>query len=167
MSENTDWASYEKSAVDAWNSRSTTAAQHQGDPVRWERMSKMMGGAWWPCANKAEADEAVTYGWTVRPLFAEQPAPVAPFIDDTVVCRRYTLEQSPGQNFYHYDLEPVYGSVPVTLSELISMAEAAPVAVVMPERKGANHKDWRDWTQEEIGYNKALDDVARLNGVKP
>ena len=61
----------------------------------------------------------------------------------------------------------MYGSVPVTLSELISMAEAAPVAVVMPERKGQAHKDWRDWTQEEIGYNKALDDVAKLNEVKP
>ena len=43
----------------------------------------------------------------------------------------------------------------------------APVAVVMPERKGSTHKDWRDWSQEEIGYNKALEDVARLNGVKP
>mgnify|MGYP003366274057 CR=1 FL=1 len=62
------------------------AAQHRGAPVRWERMSKMMGGAWWPCANKAEADEAVTCGWTVRPLFAEQTAPVAPFSDDTVAC---------------------------------------------------------------------------------
>jgi len=58
--------------------RDRPAAQHQGEPVRWERMSKMMGGAWWPCANKAEADEAVTCGWTVRPLYAEQPAPVDP-----------------------------------------------------------------------------------------
>lgn len=58
------------------------------------------------------------------------PQPTGPFSSDTVVCRRYTLEQSPGQNFYHYDAEPVYGSVPVTISELIDMAETKPVAVV-------------------------------------
>lgn len=56
-------------------------------------------------------------------------APVEQFSGDTVVCRRYQLEQHPGQNFYHYDLEPVYGSVPVTVSELITMVESAPVAV--------------------------------------
>lgn len=52
-------------------------AEQQGEPVRWERMSKMGDGTWWPCANKEEADEAVKCGYTVRPLYAEQPAPVA------------------------------------------------------------------------------------------
>lgn len=109
--------------------------------------------------------------------------PVAPFDPDTVVCRRYTLEQSPGQNFYHYDLEPVYGSVPVTVSELITMVESAPVAVVMPE-------DWEDqlfaemsrrfdlrkqidddhmvYDDTQIGVEFARDWIkARLNDVKP
>ena len=62
-----------------------------------------------------------------QPASQHQPELVAPFCYDTVVCRRYQLEQSPGQNFYHYDLEPVYGSVPVTISELIALAESAPV----------------------------------------
>lgn len=60
-----------------------------------------------------------------QPASQLQPELVAPFCDDTVVCRRYQLEQSPGQNFYHYDLGPVYGSVPVTISELIALAESA------------------------------------------
>ena len=67
------------------------AAQHQGEPVRWERMSKMMGGAWWPCANKAEADEAVTCGWTVRPLYAEQPAPVAVVMPERETYTKYLV----------------------------------------------------------------------------
>ena len=103
----------------------------------------------------------------LRTQLAEQPAPVAPFNPDTVVCRRYTLEQSPRQNFYHYDLEPVYGSVPVTISELITLAESAPVAVVMPERQadpGPAAGLTRKWAE---GWNDALDAVARLNGVKP
>lgn len=110
-------------------------------------------------------------------------ATVEKFSGDTVVCRRYQLEQSPGQNFYHYDLEPVYGSVPVTVSELITLAESAPPAVVMPE-------DWEDqlfaemsrrfylrkqidddhmvYDDTQIGVEFASDWIkARLNGVKP
>lgn len=41
---------------------------------------------------------------------------------DTVVCRRYQLDQAPGQDFYHYDKQSIYGSVPVTLDELIKKA---------------------------------------------
>lgn len=101
------------------------------------------------------------------PLYAEQPAPVAPFDPDTVVCRRYTLEQSPGQNFYHYDIEPVYGSVPVTISDLIDRAENAPVAVVHTMRSVM------EITQEASqfyvpGTSNWYDHIAnRLNGVKP
>lgn len=50
-------------------------AQKNVEPVRWERMSVMRGGKWWPCADKAEADAAVLCGWKVRPLYAEPPAP--------------------------------------------------------------------------------------------
>ena len=78
------------------------AAQHQGEPVRWERMSKMDGGTWWPCANKGEADDAVKCGWKVRPLFAEQPAPVAvalPFAEKVIAkLQRFEACASDGQD---------------------------------------------------------------------
>lgn len=100
-------------------------------------------------------------------------APVEQFSADTVVCRRYQLEQHPGQNFYHYDLEPVYGSVPVTVSELITMVESAPVAVVMPEPYGlAMFKmlsGFDSVTPEQFNlvWTACRKEVARLNGVKP
>ena len=100
-------------------------------------------------------------------------APVEQFSGDTVVCRRYQLEQSPGQNFYHYDLEPVYGSVPVTVSELITLAESSPPAVVMPEPYGlAMFKmlsGFDSVTPEQFNlvWTACRKDVARLNGVKP
>lgn len=90
-------------------------------------------------------------------------AAVAPFSADTVVCRRYQLEQSPGQNFYHYDLEPVYGSVPVTISEMITLSESAPVAVVMPSQRAMTNRYIHD--QEAVGWNACLAEVARLNGM--
>lgn len=96
-------------------------------------------------------------------------APVEQFSGDTVVCRRYRLEQHPGQNFYHYDLEPVYGSVPMTVSDLITMAESAPVAVVLPDRLKTEPFTTIDRGSKnyKAGYNAALAEVARLNEVKP
>lgn len=68
-------------------------ASAKAEAVRWERMSKMDGGTWWPCANKAEADDAVKCGWAVRPLFAEQPAPVAEVPEGyCIMPRRLTAE---------------------------------------------------------------------------
>lgn len=106
-------------------------------------------------------------------------APVEQLSADTVVCRRYQLEQHPGQNFYHYDLEPVYGSVPVTVSELITMVESAPAAVVMTDKQILEAMR-QSLTDADGGYvfDTAKDDVidaarallaeaARLNGVKP
>lgn len=55
-------------------------------------------------------------------VYAE-PQQAGPFTPDTVVCRRYQMAQYPGQDFYHYDIEPYYDSVPVTLSELIRLAK--------------------------------------------
>lgn len=54
-------------------------------------------------------------------VYAE-PRQAGPFAPDTVVCRRYQLDQAPGQDFYHYDKQSIYGSVPVTLDELIKKA---------------------------------------------
>lgn len=48
--------------------------------------------------------------------------------------------------------------------------QPAPVAVVMPERKTkADYSGYIEQFQSEAAglYNSALDDVARLNGVKP
>ena len=77
-------------------------SKHQGEPVRWERMSKMDGGTWWPCANKGEADDAVKCGWKVRPLFAEQPVPVAvalPFAEKVIAkLQRFEACASDGQD---------------------------------------------------------------------
>ena len=96
-------------------------------------------------------------------------APVKQFSGDTVVCRRYQLEQHPGQNFYHYDLEPVHGSVPVTISELITMVESAPVAVVLPDRLKTEPFTTIDRGSKNYksGYNAAIAEVAKLNGLKP
>ena len=96
-------------------------------------------------------------------------APVEQFSGDTVVCRRYQLDQHPGQNFYHYDLEPVYGSVPVTVSELITMVESAPVAVVLPDRLKTEPFTTIDRGSKnyKAGYNAAIAEAAKLNGLKP
>ena len=57
-----------------------------------------------------------------------------------------------------YEIQALYAEQP------------APVAVVMPGRKPQDlsryDQPMADWF-EEVGYNKALDDVTRLNGVKP
>lgn len=48
----------------------------------------------------------------------------------------------------------------------LSAEQPAPVAVVMPERK----QSFDDYTFKgcrDAGYNEALDEVAKLNGVKP
>ena len=137
------------------------AAQHQVDPV-------MPGSEEFSHMSTIEL-RGYHAGWCaacIQNRSAEKPAPVAPFKPDTVVCRRYTLE---GQNFYHYDLEPVYGSVPVTVSELIN---EAPIAVVMPERmkesRAYGHDLGGNYDEGKAdGYNAALDEVARLNGVRP
>ena len=44
--------------------------------------------------------------------------------------------------------------------------QPAPVAVVMPERENENGLE-NEQSEQAIGYNRALADVARLNGVKP
>lgn len=44
------------------------------------------------------------------------------------------------------------------------VAELQERAVVMPERRGLAYTDWRQWSEQDLGFNKALDEVARLNG---
>lgn len=76
--------------------------KHQAEPVKWERMSIMEGGKWWPCDDKEEADAAVLCGWKVRALYAEQPAPVAevmPFAEKVIAkLQRFEACVSDGQD---------------------------------------------------------------------
>lgn len=76
--------------------------KHQVEPVKWERMSIMEGGKWWPCDDKEEADAAVLCGWKVRALYAEQPAPVAevmPFAEKVIAkLQRFEACVSDGQD---------------------------------------------------------------------
>lgn len=147
-----------------------SSGQHQGEPVAVCRL--------W---NEGGSGERTSVEFINEPcpdgtlLYAEQAAPFSP---DTVVCRRYTLEQSPGQNFYHYDLKPVYGSVPVTISDLIDKAEAKPVAVVpqldmamvmmsLGMVRGAPVLTSNQCHALAQMLNKCLSEVARLNGVNP
>lgn len=138
-----------------------TAAQHRGEPV-------MSGSEEFSHMSTIELRgyHAGWYAACIQNRSAEKPAPVAPFKPDTVVCRRYTLE---GHIFYHYDLEPVYGSVPVTVSDLVFMAEGKPVAVVMPERMKVEPFTTIDRGSKnyKAGYNEAIVEVAKLNGLKP
>lgn len=66
MSENTDWAAYEKSAVHAWNLRSEPAAQHQGEPVAYWYVGDVDG---YGCLYTAPDKDGIK-------IYAEHPAPV-------------------------------------------------------------------------------------------
>lgn len=137
--------------------------KHPGEPVTFDDWFRREIG------DPNEVNCKGVESWDVyvarKALDFRQPALVAPFKPDTVVCRRYTLE---GHIFYHYDLEPVYGSVPVTLSDLIFMAEGKPVAVVMPERMKVEPFTTIDRGSKnyKAGYNAAIVEVAKLNGLK-
>lgn len=61
------------------------------EPVRWERMSKMQGGKWFPCSDKSEADHAVACGWSVRGLYDHAPKAGNVDRDDKADRERDTL----------------------------------------------------------------------------
>ena len=52
------------------------AAQPQGEPVAYQRKSKIEGSEW-HYIHGCDVAEAISMGFEVRPLYAEQPAPVA------------------------------------------------------------------------------------------
>lgn len=54
----------------------TPAAQPQGEPVAYQRKSKIEGSEW-HYIHGCDVAEAISMGFEVRPLYAEQPAPVA------------------------------------------------------------------------------------------
>lgn len=57
------------------------AAQPQGEPVAYQRKSKIAGSEW-HYINGCDVAEAVSMGFEVRPLYAEQPAQVAVVLPD-------------------------------------------------------------------------------------
>ena len=68
------------------------AAQHQGEPVAWQRTSAMQGGKWFDLPA-ADVEAAKSAGYAVRPLFVEQPAPVAVVPEGyCIMPRRLTAE---------------------------------------------------------------------------
>lgn len=105
---------------------------------------------------------------------------------DTALCRFYEAEDyqtlakelvghvAQLQDAAKRNVKPWEDTFPPTLLPAyiarINAEQPAPVSVVMPERKpqdlSRDDQPMADWF-EEVGYNKALDDVARLNGVKP
>lgn len=109
------------------------------------------GGGGWSDAEKASYDAKVPYPkhWMTRIVYTEQPAPVA----DHTQC-----EECKGWG-YHENHHEGGG----TECGECGGSGNAPVAVVMPERM-----DPRDpYDSEANQWNACLDEVARLNGVKP
>lgn len=131
--------------IEDWPFSSKPAAQQQGEVERLRYKAELYDEVWQKARDMGFAN--------VTDALAKLAAPFKP---DTVVCRRYTLE---GHIFYHYDLEPVYGSVPVTVSELINEAQ---VAVVLPERREPDPCS-PYLSDSDIEWNAAIDAVTRLN----
>lgn len=121
------------------------ADQHQGEPVAW--LYRDPDGNARDVVTVEKATESDRGGWVEIPLYAQTEddycpdgiveaaihgqivkLPSAPkFNKDEVVCRRYELN---GRVFFHYDDEPIYESVPVTVDELVKMAMlSAPVEI--------------------------------------
>ena len=134
------------------------AAQHQGEPVAW-RYKKSWEKTGWKVCDKHPTDYGIDDEcYEIQALYAEQPAPVA----DQAQC-----EECKGWG-YHENHHEGGGT---ECGECGGSGNATvAVAVVMPERKTkADYSGYIEQFQSEAValYNEALDDVARLNGVKP
>ena len=119
---------------------SKPAAQHQGDPVAIVTGSTVQ---WLPGAGKIKDR---------TPLYAEQPAPVA----DQTQC-----EECKGWGYHENHHEG--GGTECGECDGSGNATVA-VAVVMPPEID------REYFNDEsmaAGWNECLEEVARLNGVKP
>lgn len=115
-------------------------AAHPLEPARWERMSVMRGGQWWPCADKAEADAAVLCGWKVRPLYTEHQAPAV------VLPERAAQHQG----------DPV-----ACLIRSRNIITQANIAV-----DGKDHfSTWSEWEPSSIEYGRAVTDSRRNEPV--
>ena len=147
------------------------AAQHQGETVAQSEFE--------PDAICLESDGCPTEGAVLKRFWREnQP--------DPVLCEFYEAEDFPSlvrelvghvaqlQEAAKRNVKPWEDTFPPTLLPAyiarINAEQPAPVAVVMPDRKiKSDYWGYIEQFQSEAAaiYNSALDDVARLNVVKP
>lgn len=133
---------------------SKPAAQHQGEPVAW-RYKKSWEKTGWKVCDKHPTDYGIDDEcYEIQALYAEQPAPVA----DHPQC-----EECKGWGYHenHYD-----GGG--TECGACGGSGNATVVMVMPDRMEVEPFTTIDRGSKnyKAGYNAALAEVARLNGVK-
>lgn len=135
-------------------SESMEFTANQGEPVAWQFYQD---GKWWNGDDRIKDHRKNTEnsGYKTRELYAEQPEPVA----DHTQC-----EECKGWG-YHENHHEGGGT---ECGECGGSGNAT-VAVVMPERDPMDDPDDENVYEESYakGWNEALAEVARLNGVKP
>lgn len=131
-----------------------TAAQHHGDPVAWQYRVSAGPATGWSLWHDGKGEEFKnSYQVETRPLYAEHPEPAA----DHTQC-----EECKGWG-YHENHHEGGGT---ECGECGGSGNAT-VAVVMPERMkfSAKASDYA-WAHGD-GWNACIEELARLNGVKP
>lgn len=151
--------------IESWNQRAPAAAQHQGEPVAELQVAFFEHGSmarinWFtPSAFEPGATK----------LYAEQPAPV-------IRCSFCDVTDNAGNPWsgHHESIDGklIYRVMGCKdhkhLVEALDGSKTAPVAVVMPERQIVPDNLMAGLTRKWCeGWNDALEEVARLNGVKP
>ena len=133
------------------------AAQHHGDPVAWQYRVSAGPATGWSLWHDGKGEEFKnSYQVETRPLYAEQPAPAS----DHTQC-----EECKGWG-YHENHHEGGGT---ECGECGGSGNATvAVAVVMPDRQIVPDNLMAGLTRKWCeGWNDALEEVARLNGVKP
>lgn len=140
MSESNDWGAYQKSAVDAWNARAEKASKSQVVPD---------GATHFEKSDKCPSTGNIQY-----------------YRHDG--CCRWSYWPE-GLNYW----SPLACKPTGDIQEIIDK-QPAPVAVVMPEREtytkylvGVIPHNANEVNAYKDGWNTCLEEVARLNGVKP
>ena len=133
------------------------ASKHQGDPVAW-RYKKSWEKTGWKVCDKHPTDYGIDDEcYEIQALYAEQPAPVA----DQAQC-----EECKGWG-YHENHHEGGGT---ECGECGGSGNATvAVAVVMPDRMKVEPFTTIDLGSKnyKAGYNAAIAEVAKLNGLNP
>lgn len=144
--------------------------KHQGEPVAWQYMTHPTWDKgewpteWMDCTKEAHDDYVraplvADWEYRTRKLYAEQPAPAAePITDEQILeAMRPAITDADGGYVFNTAKQDV-----ISAGRALLDAVAVPVSVVMPFKFEAVVR-----TSYSDGWNEALDEVARLNGVKP
>ena len=134
-----------------------TAAQNQGDPVAWRYKKSWEKTGWKVCDNHPTDYGIDDECYEIQALYAEQPAPVA----DQAQC-----EECKGWG-YHENHHEGGGT---ECGECGGSGNATvAVAVVMPDRMKVEPFTTIDLGSKnyKAGYNAAIAEVAKLNGLNP